>query len=251
MLILNNNDLEGIKKISEIVALTLKQMQQYACTGMSTLELDNYGGQILSSYGARSAPRLVYNFPGYSCISINNEICHGIPSSRIIQEGDLLNIDVSAELNGYWSDNGASMIVGKDIHVQKSLIDASKEILQKAIHNISAGVKISEIGALIEQEAKRRGYKVIKNLAGHGVGGALHEEPDNILNYKDRYDHRRFRKNSVIAIETFINTHSTLAVEAGDSFTLVGNKGGFAAQHEHTILVTDATPIILTSANGI
>ena len=252
MVLRSNKDLEGLKAISQIVALTLRKMHAYARPGMSTKELDNYGGVLLKEAGARSAPYLVYKFPGNSCISLNNEICHGVPSDkRVIQEGDLLNIDVSAELDGFWSDNGSSAIVGRDLHQQQHLVDTSRAILRRAIDIIRGGVKINEIGGLIESEAKKNGYKVVKNLGGHGVGKSLHELPDAILNYKDKSDQRRFRKDSVVAIETFITTHSSWAVEASDGYTFIGDKGGFAVQHEHTIIVTDGQPVILTEGNGV
>jgi methionyl aminopeptidase len=252
MIIANETDLAGMKKVSDAVALTLKEMRAYACAGMSTKELDDYGGGLLEKFGAQSAPYLTYKFPGHTCISLNNEVCHGIPSmDRFIQEGDLLNIDVSAELAGFWSDNGGSFIVGEDLHNKTHLVNTSREILKKAISEISGGVKINEIGGLIENEAKKNGYKVLKNLGGHGLGRALHELPDGIFNYRDRSDQRRFRKNTVVAIETFITTASSWAVELTDGFTLVGDKGGFSVQHEHTIIVTDGLPIILTEQNGI
>lgn len=252
MIINDENDLQGMRAISEAVALTLKGMRAYTQPGISTKQLDDYGGHLLNSFGARSAPLLTYNFPGFTCISLNNEVCHGVPSNdRIIQEGDVINIDVSAELGGYWSDNGGSFIVGQDLHEKQHLVDTSRDILKQAIYNIKGGVKINEIGGLIEAAAKKAGYKVIKDLGGHGIGRGLHEQPDAILNYRDKADQRRFRKNSVVAIETFISTDSTWCVTSGDGFTLVGDKGGFAVQHEHTIVVTDGIPIILTEANGI
>lgn len=252
MSIKQESELIGMKKASEAVAHTLKEMREFAKPGMTTKELDEYGGKILTDLGAKSAPYLTYGFPGWTCISVNNEFCHGIPSERrILKEGDLINIDVSAELDGFWSDNGGSFVVGEDKNGHQKLVDASKDILQKAINNIKGGVKISEIGYLIETEAKKRGYKVIKNLGGHGIGRSLHEQPDELLNYKNRFDQRRFKKNSVVAIETFISTTSSQAVELKDGWTMVGNKGGFMAQHEHTIVVTESKPIILTERNGI
>ncbi|HEY4786781.1 MAG TPA: type I methionyl aminopeptidase, partial [Bacteroidales bacterium] len=207
---------------------------------------------ILKDFGANSAPFMTYKFPGWTCISVDKEFCHGIPSSnRIIKDGDLINIDVSAELEGFWSDNGASFVLGEDCNNHQKLVDASKEILQKAISNIKGGVRISDIGQLIETEAKRRGYKVIKNLTGHGIGRSLHEEPSEIANFKDRYNLTRFKKNSVVAIETFVSTDSNYAVTLNDGWTMVGNRGGYMAQHEHTIVVTDNKPIVLTEKNEI
>ena len=252
MSISKESELIGMQKISEVVGTTLKLMREYAKVGMSTKELDEYGGNILKSYGAKSAPYETYKFPGYSCISVNEEAAHGIPSKKkILKEGDLVNIDVSAELNGFWSDNGGSFVLGQDIHNHQPLVDASKNILQKAINNIKDGVKISAIGHIIETEAKKSGFKVIKNLAGHGVGRSLHEEPNNILNYRVRSNRERFKKNTTVAIETFISTNSTIAVELNDGWTLVGNKGGYITQHEQTILITDKRPIILTESNEI
>jgi methionyl aminopeptidase len=252
MSITNEAELTGMEKASEAVASTLKEMRAYARPGMTTKHLDEYGAKILADFGAKSAPYLTYGFPGWTCICVNNEFCHGIPSdTRILKEGDLVNIDVSAELDGFWSDNGSSFVLGEDINQHQKLVDASKDILHKAIYNIKGGVKISDIGRLIETEAKKRGYKVIKNLTGHGVGRSLHEEPSEIANFRDRFNLTRFRKNSVVAVETFISTTSTYAETLSDGWTMVGNKGGFMAQHEHTIVVTDGKPIILTEMNGI
>lgn len=242
----------GMQQASNAVAITLKKMRQYAKAGISTKQLDDYGGQLLEQMGAKSAPKLTYNFPGYTCISLNEEVAHGIPSAdKILKDGDLVNIDVSAELNGFWADNGGSFILGEDIHGHAKLVQASKDILKKAISNIKGGVRISEIGKLIETEAKKAGYTVIKNLTGHGVGRGLHEEPHEIANYCDRYNTTRFKKNSVVAIETFISTKSTIADTQADGWTLSGNKGGFVAQHEHTIMVTGGEPFIFTAQNEI
>ncbi|HVW62718.1 MAG TPA: type I methionyl aminopeptidase [Puia sp.] len=252
MSITKEAELIGMKKASEAVARTLKEMRNYAQPGMTTKQLDDYGAKMLLDLGARSAPYLAYGFPGCTCISVNNEFCHGIPSDKkILKEGDLVNIDVSAELDGFWSDNGSSFVLGEDINQHQKLVDASKQILHKAIYNIKGGVRISDIGQLIELEAKKRGYKVIKNLTGHGIGRSLHEEPGEIANYRNRYNLTRFRKNAVVAIETFISTTSTYAETLNDGWTMVGNKGGFMAQHEHTIIVTEGNPVILTAMNGV
>lgn len=252
MSISTQNELAGMQKVSEAVSVTLKKMREYARPGMTTKEIDEYGGAILKEYGARSAPKLSYGFPGWTCISVNNEIAHGIPSPKtILKEGDLVNIDVSAELDGYWSDNGGSFVLGQDIHQHQALVEASKNILYKAIQQIKGGVRIAEIGGLIEAEAKKSGFRVIKNLTGHGIGKKLHEEPREIPNYYDHLNRQRFKKNSVVAIETFISTRASQAYDKGDGWTLTTRDGSFVAQHEHTIIVTDHTPVILTAANEI
>ena len=247
-------DLIGMQAVSKAVALTLRAMQRYAQPGMSTKELDDFGAKMLYSFGAKSAPYSTYKFPGCTCICVNQEVAHGIPSAaKILKEGDLINVDVSAELNGFWADNGGSFVLGDDVHNHAVLVDASKQILKKAISNIKAGVRVKDVGFIIETEAKKRGYKVIHNLTGHGIGKKLHEEP-SIPNFRDKMNFSRFRKNTVVAVETFIATHSTMAVLGNpklDEWTLVGNKGGYVAQHEHTLIVTDGAPVILTEANGI
>lgn len=252
MSISSQSELLGMQQASEAVALTLKSMRAYAQPGMSTLELDEFGRAMLASFGARSAPKLTYGFPGWTCISVNHSMAHGIPSRDIVlQEGDLVNVDVSAELNGFWADNGGSFVLGKDIHNHQKLVDASKAILQAAIANIRDGVRIALVGGIIEAEAKKRGFNVIRNLTGHGIGRNLHEEPHSIANYYDKHNKAKFRRNAVIAVETFISTKGDWAYEGRDGWTLSTRDGGYVAQHEHTLMVTDGLPLIFTKENGV
>lgn len=252
MIISNDEELQGMQQISTVVAVVLRKMRESVKPGITTKQLDDYGGEILRSYGAVSAPVKAYRYPGHTCISVNHVAAHGIPSNHVvIQEGDLVNIDVSAELNGFWSDNGGSFIVGHDTYNHSALVEASKVILKNAIDILCDGIRIADLGSVIEQEARNRGFRVIRNLAGHGVGRSLHEDPDNILNYKSLFNRKKFVKDSVVAIETFISTKSDNVVELDDGWSLVGDKGGFVAQHEHTVVVTSGKPLILTLQNGI
>ncbi len=240
-------ELQGIIAAGQAVAATLRQMRAYARPGMSTKELDEYGGQILASYRASSAPMKDYNFPGYTCICVNSEVCHGIPSTdNILKEGDLVNIDVSAELDGFYGDNGQSFVLGQDIHDLLPLVNSSREILNKAIANIRHDVLISDIGGLIEKEAKRKGYTVIKNLCGHGIGRSLHEFPNEIPNFKDHYNRVRLKKDMVIALETFISLGGSYAYETEDGWTMKSEGDELVAQHEHTLIVTDGYPMVVT-----
>jgi len=252
MSISSQNELNGMKAISEAVGVTLHEMREYAKPGVSTKQLDEFGKTILEKFGAKSAPRLTYGFPGWTCISVNNEIAHGIPTAAtILLDGDLVNIDVSAELNGYWSDNGGSFVLGNDINNHLPLVEASKNILRKAIASVKPGMRISELGKIIQNEAGKYGYKVIKNLVGHGIGRSLHEAPKEIPCYYDRYNMNRFKKNSVVAIETFISTGSSYAYDKGDGWTFITNDGSFVAQHEHTLVIMDDQAMVLTESNGI
>ena len=252
MSIKSKEELEGMTEAAKAVAVTLNKMRLYTRPGMTTQELDEYGHKILSSFGANAAPKKEYNFPGWTCISVNHEAAHGIPSTHVtLKEGDLINIDVSAELNGYYGDNGCSFVVGNDINNHQPLVDASKEILLQAISKIKGGVKISAIGNFIETEAKKRGLTTIKNLVGHGIGRSLHEEPSEIPNFNDKYNRSRFKKDTVIAVETFISTKARFVHEQADGWTLKAHDGSYVAQHEHTLIVTDGNPIILTEENGI
>jgi methionyl aminopeptidase len=252
MSISSQSDLLGIKKVSEVVGLTLKMMREFAKPGMSTRQLDAYGGALMREAGARPAPYISYGFPGHTCISVNREAAHGIPSEKVLlKEGDLVNIDVSAELDGYFADNGGSFVLGPDLHNHNALVETSKRALFHAINHIKGGVKIAEIGRLIETEAKRSGFNVIRNLVGHGIGRSLHEEPSEIPNFYDKNNIKRFRKNTVVAVETFISTKASYVYESGNGWTYTARDGSFIAQHEHTIIVTDERPVILTASNGI
>jgi methionyl aminopeptidase len=246
------NELNGMKAISTAVATTLKEMREHARPGISTKQLDEFGRTILEKFGAKSAPKLTYGFPGWTCISVNTEIAHGIPSpATILQEGDLVNVDVSAELNGFWSDNGGSFVLGADINNHAPLVQASKNILRKAISTVKPGLRIADLGKMIQTEAAKHGYKVIRNLVGHGVGRSLHESPKEIPCYYDRFNTNRFKKNSVVAIETFISTGCTHAYDKGDGWTFITNDGSFVAQHEHTLVIGEDESLILTEVNGI
>jgi len=252
MSIESQDELQGLQAASQAVAITLKKMRNYARPGMSTQELDIYGFKLLQSFGAIPAPKKDYQFPGYTCISLNHEVCHGIPSpTRKLKEGDLINIDVSAELHGYYGDNGCSFILGRDHRQLEKLVQASQAILHQALSNIRSRVKIADVGALIDREARKRGYRVVKNICGHGIGRKLHEAPREIPCFKDKRNKGRFKKNMVIALETFISTRAQYVYEMEDGWTLSTRDNSYVAQHEHTIVVTDRYPLILTQENGI
>jgi len=242
----SDTDLKHLYVIGHIVAQVLKKMMAYAEPGMTTKELDEYGGRLLALEGAQSAPQITYNFPGYTCISINEEAAHGIPGERVIQAGDLVNIDVSAEKSGYFADTGGSFVMAPIDPAKQRLCDATRLALKNAIMVARADQPLNLIGKAIQKTAKQKGYRIIRNLCSHGVGRALHEEPKEIPGYFNPRDNRRLSKGNVITIEPFLSTKSSSVSEAGDGWTLVGSKGNWSAQYEHTMVITDSQPILVT-----
>jgi methionyl aminopeptidase len=214
---------------------------------MTTAELDALGASWLREHGARSAPQLAYNFPGATCISVNEQAAHGIPGPRVIQPGDVVNIDVSAELDGYFADTGGTRVVPPSTAIKDRLCRATKLALRDAVAEARAGNKINRIGKAVQRVAKANEFRIIKNLAGHGVGRSLHEAPESIPGYFEPRDTREFREGMVVAIEPFLSTKSTIVEEADDGWTLVGVPGNLSAQYEHTVIVTRGEPIILTA----
>lgn len=248
MTIETDEDLQGLKAAGKAVATVLKKMMAYAEPGMRTFELDQYGGKLLEEYGAISAPLLSYNFPGFTCISINEEAAHGIPGARIIQKGDMVNIDVSAKLGDYFADTGGSFVVPPIAPHKQRLCDSTMLALKSAMKSARADQPINGIGKAIQKVARDKGYRIIKNLCSHGVGRSLHEEPKEIPGYYVPEDRRRLHEGLVITIEPFLSTKSRFVEEADDGWTLSGVKGNLSAQYEHTMVITKGEPIIVTMA---
>jgi methionyl aminopeptidase len=239
-------DIKYLKAIGRVVAGALKKMMKHAKPGISTAELDNIGKEFLEKEGAKSAPQSMYNFPGATCISISPVIAHGIPNETILKEGELINIDVSAELDGYFADTGASMVISKRIPELEKLLDATKSALNKAVYAAKAGVLLNTIGKTIQDEAARKGYGVIYDLTGHGIGRKLHEQPSEIHNFHNPSDRRMLSEGLVLAVEPFLTTGKGHVVEKKDGWSLQTVDKTIAAQFEHTIIVTKNEPIILT-----
>ncbi len=247
MTIDTDKDLIGLKAVGRVTALIIKEMLARVEPGMTTAELDLIGRDLFERYGARSAPQLSYNFPGYTCISVNEEAAHGIPGARVLMPGDMVNIDVSTEMNGYFADTGATCIVPPATPLKEKLCYAGKLALHRAMDKARHGAPLNAIGKAIQGVAKEKGFKVIRNLCSHGVGRALHEEPKEIPGYYNPKDRRQLRKGMVITIEPFLSTRSRLVNEAADGWTLMAEPGNLSAQYEHTMVITNGTPLLITA----
>ena len=246
MSIETEEDVAALKRIGRVVSYVLQEMLDAAEPGMTTRELDSLGERLLERHGARSAPRLTYGFPGATCISINEEAAHGIPGDRVIRPGDVLNVDVSAELGGYFADTGGTRVVPPTNPQKARLCHATRTALENAMKQARAGQPLNGIGAAIQRTANTYGFRIIENLGSHGVGRALHEAPEHIPGYFEPSDKRILRDGMVITIEPFLSTNSRTVTETSDGWTLVGVPGNLSAQYEHTMIITRGAPIVVT-----
>ena len=248
MTINSEDDLEKLKTVGQLVARTLQAMGAALEPGITTAELDALGRAMLERDGARSAPELTYDFPGATCISIGPDVAHGIPGDRRIQAGDLINIDVSAEIDGYFGDTGASFSVPPTAPRIERLCRDGRRAMWAGIRSVKAGGRLNEIGRAIETFADRNGYTLIRNLASHGVGRALHEEPTELATWHEPADKRRITEGLVFTIEPFLSLGADWVEETGDGWTLRPPGGQPAVQYEHTLVATRRGPVVLTLA---
>ncbi|OWU84586.1 methionine aminopeptidase [Oceanicola sp. 22II-s10i] len=247
MTITNEDELDGLKAIGRIVAATMQSMAAAVEPGMTTGELDGIGRDLLDRAGAVSAPQSTYDFPGATCISVNEEIAHGIPGDRVIAAGDLLNIDVSASKDGFFADTGATFRVGPVRPSLDRLCRDGRRAAQIGIAQVRAGRPLAGIGQAIGRFAEARGYTLIRNLASHGVGRALHEYPEEIATWPTRSDRRRINRGLVMTVEPFLSTGGIWAeTRDGDEWTLYSTPAAPVVQYEHTVVATDRGPLVVT-----
>lgn len=254
MIIKTTEQLEKMKEIGQICGIILDELKNMAKVGITTKALDEYAGQRFKELGAKSAPITEYDFPGYTCISINDQVAHGIPSDNVIlQEGDLINIDVSGCKDGFYADTGVSFVVGKVDDNKKQLVcDIAEKAFYEGMKKAKAGTKLNQVGKAIAKEIHANGLKVIKNLTGHGIGQKLHEAPEHVLNYYDAWENTILQEGMCLAVEPFVSTKATTVINGSrDDWEFVTEDGSFVAQYEHTIVVQKGEPIILTKLNKL
>lgn len=246
MTITQAEELESLKVIGRIVANTLQAMGRALEPGLTTAELDAIGRELLEREGAASAPESCYAFPGATCISVNEEVAHGIPGPRILRTGDLINIDVSAEKDGFFADTGASFCLGTPKAGLAALCRDGRRALEIGIAEVGHDRPLAGIGRAIGAFADKRGYTLVRNLASHGVGRALHEAPEEIPTWPVRGDRRKLHDGLVLTIEPFLSQGSTWAENGTDDWTLYGFPSAPTVQYEHTVVTTRGKPIIVT-----
>ena len=247
MIVKTDEELQALKEIGYICAKVRDTMQEATKPGITTKELDNIAKELFEEHGAISAPIHYEKFPGQTCISVNEEVANGIHGKRIIREGDLVNIDVSALKNGYYADTGISFVVGEaDNPLKQKVCDVALEAFDAAMAKVKPGTKLSNIGKAVHATARKNDLTVIKNLTGHGVGQSLHEAPSHVMNYYDPKDKTLLKEGVVIAVEPFISSKATFVTEGKNDWAFETKDKSFVAQIEHTVIVTKDGPMLTT-----
>jgi len=237
----------GMRDAGKVVSLMLEAMKSAVRPGVTTGELDEIGADVMQRNGARSAPALVYKFPGANCISVNDEAVHGIPGRRTLANGDLVKLDVTIEKDGFMADAAVTVPVGEVSAEHRKLVECAERAFAKAMLVARAGFRVWEIGRAVEREVRRSGFSVIRELGGHGIGRTIHEEP-HVPNYADREANEVLTEGLVITVEPIIAAGSGRSFVARDQWTIVTADHSASAHYEHTLVITKGAPVLLTAA---
>jgi len=239
-------ELEGLRAAGRAVAATLRETRRHVRPGVTTRELDMVAERVMARHGARSAPRLVYDFPGAICISIDDEAVHGIPGSRRLREGQLVKLDVTVERQGFFADSAISVPVGRVKPAVGRLVATAQAALNEALKVVRPGMTLAELGGVVESVVERRGARVLRELSGHGIGRTIHEGP-TVPNFADPEATETLTEGLVMTIEPIIAQSTRATVAEDDGWTLSTDDGSVSAHAEHTLVVRDGRPLILTA----
>lgn len=246
MTIQSTGDLDGMQRVGRIVARTLLAMREAVQPGVTTGALDRVAEGTARRFGARSAPQLTYDFPGFTCISVNEEIVHGIPGARVLAPGDVVKLDVTLELDGFIGDAAVTVLVPPAVPDAVRLRECARRAFAAAMRAAQPGAPVREIGAAIEGVAVRHACDPIRELCGHGVGRKIHEAPE-VPNFRDPFARSALREGMVLAVEPMLTRTRARVVTEPDGWTLRTHHGGIAVHHEHTIVIRKGDPLVLTS----
>jgi len=238
-------ELNGIKRSGAILAAIMQELQATLRPGMRTLDIDLLSEELIRKEKALAAFKGYKGFPGAACVSVNEEIVHGIPGERVILEGDIVSIDLGVNFGGFFSDMAVTLAVGKVDAARLKLIAAAKQSLAIGIKQAQAGNYLTDISHSIQSFVEKEGFSVVRQFVGHGIGMALHEEPE-IPNFGPPGLGPRLKSGMVLAIEPMINLGSWECKIIENGWTAVTRDGSPSAHFEHTVAVTDKGPVILT-----
>ncbi|MCC6277534.1 MAG: type I methionyl aminopeptidase [Oligoflexia bacterium] len=246
----SKRELEQIKKACRVVAEVLATLSSELTEGMSTTDLDNRAYELTLKFGAQPAFKGYHGYPATLCVSVNEEVVHGIPDGRIIRNGDIVGIDFGVSIDGWFGDSAVTIPVGSISKEAKQLVETTKECLDRAIDCCVPGNRLGDIGYAVQSLAESRGYGVVREFVGHGIGRALHEEPQ-IPNYGKKGSGIILEPGMVLAIEPMITAGSHRVKVLKNNWTAVTVDGSLAAHFEHTVAITDQGPVILTDRSAL
>lgn len=240
-----DKDIEGLRAIGRIVDEILGLLRAEARPGVTTAELDALAGAWLDERGARPTPKRVFDFPGNLCISVNDEVVHGIPCERVIQPGDLVKLDLTADKDGYVADATRMVAVASVDKQVARLARCAEAALRKGLEQARVGRRVRDIGRAVEDEVRRQGFRVILPLTGHGVGRCVHEPP-SVPNFDDPGARMELHEGLVITIEPIITLGRPTIRKLRDGWTIKTSDGACAAHFEQTIMITNGAPEVFT-----
>ena len=246
MSIKTEEELKKLKVIGKIVRRSLDQMSAAVQSGITTLELDRIGHRMLEEHGAEAAPQKVYGFPGAVCISVNDEAVHGVPGGRVLRDGDLVKLDLVATKDGFFADAAVTVRVGRVSSTADALVRCAEAAFWCAMKVARVGFRTYHIGREVEREVRRHGFSVMPELGGHGVGRTIHEHP-SVPNFYDRTARTKLFRGLVIAVEPIIAAGGGSGLLMPDRWTVRTADGSLSAHYEHTIVITEGEPLLLTA----
>lgn len=249
IIIKTREEIEKMRKAGVLAGQVLKHIEPFVKAGVSTLELDDLCAQFTRDHGAISAPLNYHGFPKSICTSINNVVCHGIPAAKdILQDGDIVNVDITVILNGYHGDTSFTFMVGQVDEKIANLVNRTEKAMYRGIAAVKAGKYLYEVGRAIEKYIGKFGYSIVQTYGGHGIGKDFHEEP-HVLHHFSQHNKTRLKEGMIFTVEPMINMGRSNQVETSttDDWTVTTADGSLSAQFEHTILVTSGEAEILTA----
>lgn len=242
-------EIEKLARVNALVASVLKELAAAVKPGVTTQQLDELAEQRLREAGAEPAFKGYHGYPATICASVNEQVVHGIPSDRPLIEGDIVSIDMGAKLDGFFGDSAVTVPVGRVTPEAERLLAVTKTALDKALSAVKAGARVSDIGAAVQSYVEANGFSVVREFVGHGIGTALHEEPQ-IPNYGTAGRGPRLAEGMTLAIEPMVNAGKPQVKVLGDGWTAVTKDKQLSAHFEHTVVVTEDGCRVLTQAPG-
>jgi len=248
----SEQDWQGMKRAGGVVKEALATMEAAIEPGITTLELDLICSQVFAKHGAKSAPNVDYNAPVHAFISVNDDVVHGLPTKRALVAGDVVTLDVTPYVDGYVADAAKTIIVSgldedsKRYKKSKALIDCAEAAFWSGMKVLRTGKPLNLVGKTIEREVEKRGFKVIRELSGHGVGRKIHEEP-TVLNFYHKRFRQKLTENLVLAVEPMVSAGSPYIDTKADGWTIGTTDRSLTAHYEHTVVVKSGRPVMLTA----